>query len=729
MKEGIGLDYPIGMGDAKQLEYARNGILFKNRMGGRFSTLETPFNLTVADFASLSKENLTRLVPHLARTEYEPIVDMALRTQKLVEQVTTISCDGFHYPVGERPFTWPLHERVGMEISKQLESLRSLGVDEVKIGLEMEFSCNENPVDGFNYWEERKIEALRKLEGEKNKDIENKIESVKKFNAREMMMFDLIEMDENTRGVLEPLFGTTRDGNGYYDSVNVLELKTKPALLQEVLENRKIVLKTLYEKAIKYGLEIPDHPSCHINVSFWDGQGNILDDKHPEFAEKSKLLTEGITKAFYDAIAILIDKNELSSNELIKLSLSVNRQNLLRYSTDRIEIRPSVEDFMQDVDLMVAVLLSGAIYGLSVSDDKEMIKAERVECPVVHHAEDCFKVVSHAINNSTIREDGSVEVSEEYLREHSSTLEYELGLVSKEPGSDYASSFLRMFFTSDYLEMINYFFGKMKVINDENGKMVLKFPETSKGRFEYTIPDINMDKIPEEMQRRLRSGQEVNRGEYDEYLKPGERLPHPARVAVINVAELAEKISLKGCKSKFVVKDYDLNRVEDGNTPERWSRAAWARYVRQVNSKVLQMSLSSEFVNDFADLVKKYSEKKQILPLKDISEEEVVNMLFGKIADNDYVIDTRSEFLLKSELGRGLISPYVQIDFIGVENGRLLESILHQLLKDLGDALEREKSWFDITVSMYVNQKYKVSVQIKPEFLKILEELIPIIPN
>jgi len=734
-KEGIQLDYPIAIGDEKRAEYARNGILLKKRGPSGYTRLETPFDLTVADFASLSTENLYKLSSHLQNTKYDKTVDQAERIQELVLQAKTVPQDGFPLPTEVRPFAWQLREKLPIEIDLQLDKLKKLGIKDVKVGLEMEFSCNEKAIPGFYHWRTVKKGILRDLRGqlleiEKPEDklaIESKIEEVRQFGAREILMYDFIELDPETKDFLEPLFGKTRDGNGYYDGQGVLELKFKPTDPNSSLNNRMIVLKKLFDKATRYGLEISHAPSFHINISLWDKNGNIFDNKNPSFKKKAKVVVEGVTRAFYDSIFTLIDKHYAQSDRLKSLALDVHRENLLRYSSDRIEIRPSVSEAAQDPSAMIAVFLSGAIYGLESKNPKEKIHAIKVSSPLVHHTKDTSKVTSHVLNNSVIKKGGTLFVSKEYIKEHEETLEYELGLEDKPPMGSHP--ILKMFYTSENEEHIQKFFALTKLIKSQDGELSFKFPETEDGKYVFYLPPVNMDKIPKSLQDRVIKGEKIAHEEWGEYLLPGERIPRPGKYMTIDVARLSRTVSVHGITSKFVVNKYDINKTWSTNNPKNWSREGWARLRRLQYSKPLAHGMEEEFKKEFKKIAKKFAAPERYKTPKPPEFTEVRKMFFHKIKDHDYVFETKRQYMVDSWLKHGNIEGIdfyknsIKIEFENVYGGEEFAKGIKRIMSIINKGRVKKHTYI-IDYKKHGNGTSDVVFEVTPKVFKVLKRLI-----
>lgn len=736
-KEKIKLSYPFAVGDKKQAEYARNGIVLTNKGPKGYTRIDPPFELGLGDFATLSQRDLHNLDAHIQGTKYTEVADMAKRVQQLRIQAQGIHLDGFQYPTVEKPFTWDLHNELPKEVEKQLVELRNLGISEVKVGLEMEFSCPEEPVTGFDRWLVVKSQILSNLQmqasvtydDKKKSELEAKILQINDFNAREIMMYELIELNSRSREVLEPLFGQTRDGDGYYDGRGVLELKLKPVDPVSAIKNRSLILKELYDTATQYGLEINSHPSFHINVSLWDKNGNIFDDQTKSFEKYAKYVTQGVTKAFYDAVLVILNKYDVSSDKLVKLALDVNRQNLLRYSSDRVEVRPSVHSNFQDPDIMLSVFLAGAIYGLKNKDRGVQVKAVKVESPIVHHTRDTVKVTSHLINNSTIADDGILSVSEEYIGEHIDTLEYELGIVDTPPDGSTASYLYRLFGMSDNLPFVTEFFKNVGVKKLDNSKFEIVFPETSAGKYTFTIPAINLDKIPLALQLKLAAGNELTHEELQDYLAPGERIPRLAKEVTIDVNRLKENICVYGTKSKYVVKEYDLNKIISTKKPNGWTNAAWSRYKRLQKSSALKKGMTHDFKVKFTKLAKDFAVP-EVVDNKNLSLSEAKDMFVEKIKDRDYVFEKTSQFMIDHNKRYGHVEgvdflvKYIKVKFEDIHNPKVFEYSMRSLFSVLNSEDGVNDYRYVIDKHAYADGSFDVEVSFDPKALPKIKEYI-----
>ncbi len=737
-RDSIKLDYPMAVGEAKKQEFRHGGVLLQYRSKNGLTRLKSPYELGVADFASLGLENAQKLNSHLRETKYQKTIDMAERAAKLVEQAKTVHVDGFLFPTKEKPFTWELRQKIGKEIENQKRLLKKHGITEVKVGEEMEFALPEKPVEGFFKWRQVKRTILAGLRWElskeegptKRKRLKEKISQVSKFNAREVLMYDLIELDPKTRGILEPLFGVSRDGDGYYDARGVLELKFKPTDPNQAIENRKTVLKTLFDKAFEYGLEFLDQglPAFHINVSLWDKNGNLFADNHPSFNRKTKKIVEGVTRAFYDSMFVLMGKYEAKSGNLRKLKLDVNRLESLRFSSDRLEIRPSGTDGMQDPDMMLSVFLAGAIYGLENKWRNNFVSAKKVNSPTVHHSPSMGKVTSHVINNATIKGDGSLDVAMFYIREHDTILDYELGITDEEPVTN-VPGFLRMFFSSDHLPYVEKFFKRTKYIKNKKGEYEIMFPETAPGKYTFYLPSLNMQYLPKELRVRMMNGEELPRSIMEQYTPVGMRFPRIGKFIDIDVKRLKKIIQPRGVKSKFVVRSYDYNKKASSVVPRNFTNEAWARYQRLKYSRTLAGTMSKDAKKEFKKAARKFVKNESVPKKEPVTRKSVASAFFHKIADRDYYHHKTPAWVLQYIKERGEVEGQdylmssLQVKFEMVKDGEAYGVFLKRVLYGINKRYVRKHKYV-VDVKEHNNGYSDVTVSISPRLMKVLRKLV-----
>jgi hypothetical protein len=258
----------------------------------------------------------------LGESEIGPALEKALRLCWL-KNMDQKSESGYAFGfVGDKPDTWGLQDKIAPEITALTAKLSKHGITQVRVGQELEFGLDGEAIDGFTHWQDVKSSIISGLEKEITKAngaeqdrLNAKLAEVKEFSAREVLMYDMIELDNRTKDLLEPLFGRTRDGDGYYDAKGCLELKLNHCPIEEYSNRHQTVLSVLIEKAKAYGLPLNSPPSSHLSFSFWDDQGNITHPSHADYTTKGKVITEGITRGLYDALPMIMDPQSMGTEE------------------------------------------------------------------------------------------------------------------------------------------------------------------------------------------------------------------------------------------------------------------------------------------------------------------------------------------------------------------------------------------------------------------------------
>lgn len=696
------LEFPIPVGRKQRERYKEAGIVLSMRRGMGYQELSVPGGFSSSDLAQLSPEDLHDLIGYLESTSLKDLLDEAIKIQELRKQAESLGNQEYVYTKETKPIGWEIRDRTNTETVNQLMSLERKGISQSLIGLEIEFSCPENSVSINTHWESVRETAISNL-GEQIKNanddfeikrIREKILAIEKFNAREMLMYDLIELDQETSPYLEQLFGAGSDGDGYYDGRNVLELKIKPQNPDEIHKIRQIVLRKIYEKATEYGLNITSKPSYHVSVSFWDEDGNIFDDKHPKFDQSGKLLAEGITRAMFDALPVLISNYDLGARDLKPIGLEINREGILRFSSGRIEVRPAVEGSSQNVELMILLLLAGANYGLEQKENDEVHKAQKVESPVVNHVPGKCKVTSHVIGNSSISANGYLVVPQDYIAHSQTKILYELGLIDE--ASMNVPPFLQALFgDADEFPYIIEFFNHIRIVETDEGDSKLEFPTTSDSVYEFILPEINMDVVPREIRQRMERGEEIPYDEWS-FIRPGDRIPSLKRKRQINVGELQDSISIIGIRSKFVVPGYNSTTFDLDQRPENSTLPdySWSRYRRLVNSQALSSVMPPDFFEEFCDEVLDYIDvrKEDENKLSEAEELERVKEEFvEKILDGQWKKKEMDDWQLAKMKRKGLdraenfVSKYYEITFERIRDENEFRTNINLIIRSIVD--------------------------------------------
>jgi|GEM_PF-3196205 len=587
----------------------------------------------LSSYSYMNMEEITHFVNGLPDMMIGNMPRQDVISHQRIQRQLTAEEDGYPVRSTERPITWPVNDLIADELEYLQENLFDLGIDEVKVGTEVEFNLSSKSVLNNTIWLEKKEQFLeqlsREIEGatpEKRAQLEEKQAAISDFSARDILMYDLVEQDEKTRDILELIFGTSRDGTGYYDGKNILELKLKPVSPEQQIKNRKILLDTLYKKAAEYGLILKNNPSYHLNLSFWENEQNVFDPKNPEFTTKGKNIVEGMTIAAYDCLPTLHSTENLNKELHTPVSLSVNRTSFLRFSTGRVELRSRATRDTQDNDAYLIFMLAGAVHGLK--DSPDLLPAKQVTKAVIHHTPDHCGMVSHVLNNAVIDDNGYIIPPEKYVLNNAKYLALEMGII-KEHNIEHISSApgISKIFSGPtgedkYAPHILEFFKNTR-IDSISGKII--FPTTD-GNVETfaSASDNHADRtksykistpkdyghlLPEKLRKHIQKDAEkkgtpprdaVNAVAYKYMLEQdilaksiGDDPSNIDQTYTIDVSAIEKDVRLTGTTPAFVVDPgYDINDIlefEDHPKP-----IASARLHRMLESKVLEET-SPEF--------------------------------------------------------------------------------------------------------------------------------------
>jgi hypothetical protein len=360
-------------------------------------------------------------------------------------------------------------------------------------------------------------------------------------------------------------------------------------------------MAVLAEKAEEYGLDFvhmkdKNYFNYHPNYSYWDEAGNLLETSHPEYDTKGKAIIEGCTKATYECAPVLMNNSTLARKAHGTWSFDISKQSILRMADGRYEHRLNIEDKTQDPELSIALNMGGAVYGLRNAEHPDFIRAQLYTVPCVEKT-DRYATIRNLIEFSILSESGNLGYSPFYLKEKILEVSYELGLeenIEVSPFSKYAWNWL------EYRPFLVEFIDQIRI---RDGKII--WPQTSPGKYEFVTPDVNMDLIPQEMQERIRAGNEISMDECSPYIPGGGAMPKLGEKYVIDVKALEENVKLKGLEKKYLIMDgYDLNATQEGQS------YLAARKQRMFDSEFLDETVSGEFRRNLISNV-------AALPIKD----------------------------------------------------------------------------------------------------------------
>ncbi|OVE82674.1 hypothetical protein BVY03_00380, partial [bacterium K02(2017)] len=416
-------------------------------------------------------------------------------------------------------YLMPVFSRVVTELPSEIDQLESrllqLGISEIRVGYELEFVLPDKSYDSSRLWIQLRDAIVSKLEG--FDDERSKI--VQSFSAREVLMFDLIENDPIGE-CLEPLFGVSRNGDGYYDAEGILELKVKHLPAQMAIKHLVELSERLYQRAAELRIPMARDATYHVNISFWDSMGNIFDPQHPKFELSGAKIAEGMTRLMYDALPALTSATHLNT-----LNLGLDRLSLLRFEMGRIELGLTDIRRIQDPYISLVMAMAGAVFGLEARGDiaEDIHLASTVFKGQFQSSEEC-KSLRHVLSNSEVTEDGFLLIPEAYVRDQIIELGKELGLSNINKTSELANVFgLEL----NYLEGVMQFLKKIRLILLEDSVEIV-LPETSNGVYEFTstLPS-EFYKLPRNIRNRIYNGERVSVREIRPYLNLGDTIPRP----------------------------------------------------------------------------------------------------------------------------------------------------------------------------------------------------------
>lgn len=345
-------------------------------------------------------------------------------------------------------YSWPWDEKIKQEIGRQLEALKEEhGIDEVKIGFEVEFRLPEEPQPLMavgappqqnNHWREKQAEFLEALSADPVRNAQE-IAAISSFNARETLMYDLLH-DPATREMLRPLKPEL-----YYDAPNVLEVQITECSPPEALKRYEACIEKLYEKAHRYSLagiiEDTGAPKVHLNISFWKDGQNLSDAsaQHPETAQ----LLKGIARVLHDTIVTICNDDPAARvNRLRQPRTSATTVGLSRNDTVRMKGFGKDSRFEtgfgnpmnhRHVALSLSHLLSGATFALDPKNaDYDDHLLDATPCHRLHGTGKESLYFADMVNGGHLDMQGGFHPPEKYIRNHALEIATELGWIKSQ---------------------------------------------------------------------------------------------------------------------------------------------------------------------------------------------------------------------------------------------------------------------------------------------------------
>jgi len=315
--------------------------------------------------------------------------------------------------------------REGNKLLRQ--KLAQLGITDVRLAAELEFTSFAD-TQSTAHSESVKQSIIADLETQishtsstqARAKLESRKTAVATFSAREVMMFDILG-DQRIAEMLEPLFGTSRDGQGYYDGEGVLELKIKPCDESLFNDHLNLITSVLREKAEAYGFD-PDkieQAGIQLNYSLHDVEGNIF-AAHTHAPDKLQRITTGVSYALRDAHRHLDGDSKFSLfYSTGGFYVSPGREDRIRIAPNRMELRLNRALGEIDADNFSMILMAGAAYGLSPHDDvffKEHVAQTSIVNVLKIKSNDLSKkILTHTLEGCIVGSDGYLIPPEQYI--------------------------------------------------------------------------------------------------------------------------------------------------------------------------------------------------------------------------------------------------------------------------------------------------------------------------
>jgi hypothetical protein len=471
----------------------------------------------------------------------------------------------------EKSFTWCIEEQVIEQLFRVDKLMRERGLH-AEIGLEIEFSQKDYPDTDTTWIKERnaRIDSLSGLHTPDDIRLENEIKFLETANASEFAFYKLYQTE------LKPLLNTRflerYDSAVLHDDTGVMEIQTIPMSLQELVESRGKIIKTLKNEFNKFHIKDTDGtgPSYHINLSIHDENGNLFDSNHPDFYTTGKAIAEGTAYSLSRSLMFTYSERVFKSKNTATATLGPSRHNGFRFADGRIEIKfsgdPSDEK-KQHVDLVTLLALSGALYGFDSKDTQSDIrKAEVVYAPSIKSSDQNLRIFCHALQDCYIDSVGYLKFNERYILTKLDTLLRELGVTQNEPDEGIFANFTRGLVVPEELGILMQFLKHIRVEKNESGTHELQYPESEEGVYDFVYPEINMHRVPEEIRSAMENGTEYTIDSLRKFVLPGEMIPRLQKTKKIDIAHLKETLRIASLVPKFRIYEpaYEFENLKSG---------------------------------------------------------------------------------------------------------------------------------------------------------------------
>jgi hypothetical protein len=274
-------------------------------------------------------------------------------------------------PSEHSPASRIANEKWLAEMGALQEKLKQNGIEQTKVGLEIEFSP-EHGKEFNNKEKNLKDHCVKLARSELSKGLgafekqrrQERAGQMQHFLPYEFLMYELHDVNPRTKDILEYSFGKGQLGSGYYDNPGVFEIRLKPTSPEQLCKNHQTVMEEL-EKLMKfYGARFKFKPTYHVNISFWkDSKDNVLNTSSDSHITLGKQVVEGMARAAYDGFCLIRDPRcEAFPNSM---GVGFSRTKFLRLANGRLEVRlPNDTENYQHPESIITLAMAGALHGL-----------------------------------------------------------------------------------------------------------------------------------------------------------------------------------------------------------------------------------------------------------------------------------------------------------------------------------------------------------------------------
>ena len=452
---------------------------------------------------------------------------------------------------------WEIHQETIEQLTEVEKQLLERGITP-KVGLELEIPQGDLETDV------KKVEVARgRLINEATFRfspsvlVDSEIAFLKTATCLELILYQLFQSEVGA--VLNRKFVESFDSSILYDARGVIEIQTVPLNVGELAPVREKILGEMKRIASELGLlgaDMDDAPNYHINLSFFDADGNVFSSDHPKFLTTGKTLAEAVSYSLRKSLFFLFSYIVIPSANLLLPNLGTSRQSGFRFDNGRIEVKFSNWNAReQNVEMVTLLALAGAVYGLDSRDQQSDIQpAEVVYSPQTICADKALKIFCKLLHDCYINADGSLVIKKQYVNFSYEKLLFELGISDKRPEDSAITQLVRSFIKPREFDALLQFLENIRIQKTIDG-FQLVFPEEENGECLFVIPEVGMSLLPIHLREQIRGGTELTPKQINKHILAGQRIPKAEIRKKIDTKRLREKIVITNMNPKFMISD------------------------------------------------------------------------------------------------------------------------------------------------------------------------------